>query len=136
MARKEVEEEATMLVNKTSRLLSDDPFRYYGSRAQFSRRPLDEPDPEYVRREREALETIAHGMSEDVVDIFTILPESSEDANQDRSGSPEPETNGYKEDTRAQSIAYRSVKKAHINKISSPMSGGKHDWKDAKAALG
>ena len=49
---------------ETSRLLSDDPFRNYGSRAQPTRRPLDEPDPEYVRQEREALETIALSMSE------------------------------------------------------------------------
>ncbi|KAL8675097.1 MAG: hypothetical protein Q9168_000468 [Polycauliona sp. 1 TL-2023] len=122
---------------EASRLLSDDPFRSYGSRAPFARRPLDEPDPEYVRRERAALETIAHGMSEDVVDIFTILPEPSEDMNQDRSSSPEPETNGFKEDdARAHSIAYRTVKRAHIDKISSPMGGGKHDWRDAKAAMG
>ncbi|KAI4285265.1 MAG: hypothetical protein L6R38_000802 [Xanthoria sp. 2 TBL-2021] len=122
---------------ETSRLLSDDPFRNYGSRAQPTRRPLDDPDPENVRQEREALETIAHGMSEDVVDIFTILPDSSEDVNQDRSGSPEPETNGFKEDdARAQSIAYRTVKRAYIDKISSPMCSSKHDWKDAKAAMG
>ncbi|KAL8998367.1 MAG: hypothetical protein Q9169_002580 [Polycauliona sp. 2 TL-2023] len=123
---------------EASRLLSDDPFRNYGSRTQSFRRPLDEPDPEYVRREQEALETIAHGMSEDIVDIFTILPESSEDVSQDRSGSPESETNGFskEDDARAQSTAYRTVKRAHIDKISSPMGGIKHDWKDAKAAMG
>ncbi|KAL8681781.1 MAG: hypothetical protein Q9186_002096 [Xanthomendoza sp. 1 TL-2023] len=138
---------------ETSRLLSDDPFRNYGSRTQLPRRP-DEPDPEHVRREREALESIAHGMSEEVVDIFTILPESLEDGesisdplsfrlvshsivNQDRSGSPEPDTNGFKEDdARAQLIAYRTVKRTHIDLISSPMGSSKHDWKDAKAALG
>ncbi|KAL8805407.1 MAG: hypothetical protein Q9182_001973 [Xanthomendoza sp. 2 TL-2023] len=98
---------------ETSRLLSDDPFRSYGSRTQFPRRP-DEPDPEHVRRETEALET-----------------------NPDRSHSPEPDTNGFKEDdARAQSLAYRTVKRAHIDLISSPMGSSKHDWKDAKAALG
>ncbi|KAI4230301.1 MAG: hypothetical protein L6R36_000112 [Xanthoria steineri] len=122
---------------ETSRLLADDPFRNYGSRAQPSRRPLDEPDPEYVRQEREALKTIAHSMSEDVVDIFTILPDSSEDVNQDRSSSPEPEINGFKDDdARAQSMAYRTVKRVHIDRISSPMGSSKHDWKDAKAAMG
>ncbi|KAL8736765.1 MAG: hypothetical protein Q9166_000131 [cf. Caloplaca sp. 2 TL-2023] len=76
-------------------------------------------------------------MSEDIVDIFTVLPESSEDVNQDRAGSPEPETNGFKEDdARAQSVAYRTVKKTHIDKISSPMGSSKHDWKEAKAAMG
>ncbi|KAL8783785.1 MAG: hypothetical protein Q9213_004401 [Squamulea squamosa] len=73
----------------------------------------------------------------DVVDIFTILPELSEDVNQDRAGSPEPETNGFKEeDERAQSVAYRTVKKSHIDKVSSLMGSSKHNWKDAKAAMG
>ncbi|KAL8951327.1 MAG: hypothetical protein Q9222_002692 [Ikaeria aurantiellina] len=50
---------------ETSRLLSDDPYRQtYGSRTQTPRRPATEPDSEDVRREREALENIAHGMSE------------------------------------------------------------------------
>lgn len=58
--------------------------------------------------------------------------------NQDRSGSPEPETNGFEDDddARAQTIAYRTVKRTHIDKISSPMGSSKHDWKNAKAALG
>ncbi|KAL8921748.1 MAG: hypothetical protein Q9172_003866 [Xanthocarpia lactea] len=73
----------------------------------------------------------------DVVDIFTILPESSEDVNQDRSGSPGLETNiSQEDDARAQSLAYRTVKSAHLDKISSPMGSRRHDWKDAKAALG
>ncbi|KAL8723479.1 MAG: hypothetical protein Q9225_000212 [Loekoesia sp. 1 TL-2023] len=50
---------------ETSRLLSDDPYRSnYGSRTQNARRPADEADAEHARREREVLESIAHGMSE------------------------------------------------------------------------
>ena len=49
---------------ETSRLLSDDPFRNYGSRFHATSRQLDEPDPEHIRQEREALESIAHSMSE------------------------------------------------------------------------
>ncbi|KAL8700033.1 MAG: hypothetical protein Q9224_001155 [Gallowayella concinna] len=92
---------------------------------------------EWMRR-RDLVDDGLHGfLSREVVDIFTILPESSEDVNQDRSGSPEPDTNGFKEDdARAQLIAYRTVKRTHIDLISSPMGSSKHDWKDAKAALG
>ncbi|KAL8921749.1 MAG: hypothetical protein Q9172_003867 [Xanthocarpia lactea] len=49
---------------ETSRLLSDDPFRNYGSRFHANSRQLDEPDPEHIRQEREVLESIAHSMSE------------------------------------------------------------------------
>ncbi|KAL8833112.1 MAG: hypothetical protein Q9170_004494 [Blastenia crenularia] len=123
---------------ETSRLLSDDPYRSsYGSRAQTTRRPADEADIEHTRREREILESIAHGMSEEVVDIFTILPENQENINQDRSSSSPPQTNGFKEeDARAQKMAYGTVNKAHINRISAPMSSLKHDWDDVKANMG
>lgn len=93
------------------------------------------------------------GNSRDVVDIFTIVPEeSSEDGknlftscqtwlmtivDHDRSGSPPPQTNGYKEDdARAQWMAYRTVKKTHISKISAPMGKWNHEWSDIKAAMG
>ncbi|KAL9610083.1 MAG: hypothetical protein Q9167_005191 [Letrouitia subvulpina] len=83
---------------ETTRLLSGDPYRFrYGSSIQPPPRPAFQPDPEHVRRENEALESIAHRMSElveansldlqhdanifiyvrDVVDIFTVLPDGS-----------------------------------------------------------
>lgn len=51
---------------ETSRLLSDDPYRSnYGSRTPNIRRTAEEADAELDRqRERAALESIAHGMSE------------------------------------------------------------------------
>ncbi len=50
---------------ETSGLLSDDPYRnHYGSNAQNVQRPVYQPDPESLRREREALEGICHAMSE------------------------------------------------------------------------
>lgn len=124
--------------SETSRLLFDDPYRSnYGSRGGNTRRPADEADAEHTRREREVLESIAHGMSEEVLDIFTILPDSSEDTASALSGSPPHQTNGFKEeDARAPIMAYRTVKKAHIDKISTPMTNSKHDWKDVKAAVG
>ena len=72
-------------------MLSDEPFRsQYGS-VQHQQRAVNQPDPEVLRREREAMETICHAMSEwvtltliyelangildsDVVDIFSALP--------------------------------------------------------------
>ncbi|KAI4187504.1 MAG: hypothetical protein L6R41_002786 [Letrouitia leprolyta] len=124
--------------SETSRLLFDDPYRSnYGSRAGNPRRLADEADTEHIRREREVLESIAHGMSEGVLDIFTILPDSSEDTTSVHSDSPPQQTNGFEEeDARAPMMAYRTVKKAHIDKISSPMTSSKHDWKDVKAAVG
>ncbi|KAL8693837.1 MAG: hypothetical protein Q9218_001393 [Villophora microphyllina] len=139
---------------ETSRLLSDDPYRSYGSRNPNARPAAPQPDPESVRREREALENIAHGMSEDVVDIFTVLPEVSKDGEsqplplcyllvsqlivtRDRSGPPIPQTNGFSgDDIEAQQMACRTIKRGNIEKISSRLSSSKHDWKDAKAALG
>ena len=48
---------------ETSRLLSDDPYRsQYGSHIQ-SQRVVQQPDPESLRREREALDSICHAMS-------------------------------------------------------------------------
>lgn len=50
---------------ETSRLLYDDPYRaQYGSHIQNIQRPIYQPDPESVKREREALDGICHAMSE------------------------------------------------------------------------
>lgn len=50
---------------ETSRLLYDDPYRaQYGSHIQNMQRPVYQPDPEPVKREREALDGICHAMSE------------------------------------------------------------------------
>ena len=49
---------------ETSRLLYDEPFRSrYGAVRQHPR-AVNQPDPELLRREREALEEICHAMSE------------------------------------------------------------------------
>ena len=51
---------------ETSRLLFDDPYRsQYGATGQTQHRAqYHQPDPESLRREREALEGICHDMSE------------------------------------------------------------------------
>ncbi|MCJ1461602.1 hypothetical protein MMC07_000199 [Pseudocyphellaria aurata] len=59
---------------ETSRLLYDEPYRpNYGSNIQNTQRLAYQPDPESLRREREALEGICHSMSDEVVDVFTVL---------------------------------------------------------------
>ncbi|MCJ1282418.1 hypothetical protein MMC26_001741 [Xylographa opegraphella] len=63
---------------ETSRLLSDDPYRaQYGSHIQNIQRLVYQPNPESVKREREALENICHAMSDNVIDVFTIQPQTS-----------------------------------------------------------
>jgi len=54
---------------ETSRLLYDDPYRsQYGTNVQQQRqqqqRSVCQPDPEALRREREAMERICHAMTE------------------------------------------------------------------------
>lgn len=50
---------------ETSRLIDDDPYRsQYGSNNRHPQRAAYQPDPESLRREREALEGICHSMSE------------------------------------------------------------------------
>ena len=80
---------------ETSRLLYDDPYRsQYGSHVQNVQRPVYQPDPESVKRERDALESVCHAMSESVdptqasstdanvgrisnlIDVFTIQPQT------------------------------------------------------------
>ncbi|KAL9068078.1 MAG: hypothetical protein Q9161_006431 [Pseudevernia consocians] len=62
---------------ETSRLLYDDPYRsQYGGAGTQHRAQYHQPDPESLRREREALEVICHDMSDDVVDVFTLTPQS------------------------------------------------------------
>lgn len=58
--------------------------------------------------------------------------------NQDRSGPSVPHINGFKgSDAEAQQIAFRTIKRGSIDKISSQLSRNKHhDWKDAKAVMG
>ena len=47
-----------------SRLLYDEPFRSRYGAVQQQHRAVNQPDPELLRREREALEAICHEMSE------------------------------------------------------------------------
>ncbi|MCJ1245248.1 hypothetical protein MMC30_002451 [Trapelia coarctata] len=80
---------------ETSRLLYDDPYRaQYGSNIQSIQRPVYQPDPESVKREREALDGICHAMSDNLIDVFTIQPQPASPELSDRSRSLAPHANG------------------------------------------
>ncbi|KAL6714416.1 hypothetical protein ACLMJK_007839 [Lecanora helva] len=142
---------------ETSRLLPDDPYRsQYGTSGQHPQRRARQPDPEAQRREREALESICHSMSDEVVDVFSVLPTpgngGTNGASKGRSGDRRPETpessqkykpspvslKQYKivdEEPSPQEMAYRSVKRAHVRAESgSPKNEG--NWEAVKAIMG
>ncbi|KAJ5168578.1 uncharacterized protein N7482_004172 [Penicillium canariense] len=61
---------------ESSRLLDEDPYQTndgYGSLTHTQ--TLNQPDPEYVRREREALEAICQRTSDSVIDIWSLQPQ-------------------------------------------------------------
>ncbi|MCJ1230170.1 hypothetical protein MMC12_006842 [Toensbergia leucococca] len=123
---------------ETSRLLYDDPYRSrYGSTVQNGMRPVVQPDPEFLRREREALEGIAHVMSDHVIDVFTALPSDIDAERQDDSTEEEPHLNGSETNgILPEEIQYKSVRRGKVGAIASAVGGGSGDWKAAKAAMG
>ncbi|MCJ1354182.1 MAG: hypothetical protein MMC33_004169 [Icmadophila ericetorum] len=122
---------------ETSRLLYDDPYRpQYGS--QISRGPqhVNQPDPESLRLEREALERICYVMSSNVIDVFTTLPESVE---KDKS----PTLQVSHADGKASQSAPTDVPKRKVIKKSkgkgalvSTLSRDTNRWKAVKDAIG
>ncbi|KAJ5317013.1 hypothetical protein PENANT_c030G10660 [Penicillium antarcticum] len=61
---------------ESSRLLDDDPYQAgYGYGALNHAQQASQPDPEYVRREREALESICQRTSDSVIDIWSLQPQ-------------------------------------------------------------
>ncbi|CAG8931339.1 unnamed protein product [Penicillium salamii] len=61
---------------ESSRLLEEDPYQAgYGYGALNHAQQASQPDPEYVRREREALESICQRTSDSVIDIWSIQPQ-------------------------------------------------------------
>ncbi|KAJ5090140.1 hypothetical protein N7532_008824 [Penicillium argentinense] len=62
---------------ESSRLLDDDPYQAgYGYGALNYTQQANQPDPEYVRREREALDAICQRTSDSVIDIWSLQPQS------------------------------------------------------------
>ncbi|KAL5000122.1 late endosomal/lysosomal adaptor and MAPK and MTOR activator-domain-containing protein [Aspergillus recurvatus] len=63
-------------VPESSRLLEDDIYQPgYGYGALNHNQQANQPDPGYVRREREALEAICQRTSDSVIDIWSLQPQ-------------------------------------------------------------
>lgn len=61
---------------ESSRLLDDDIYQPgYGYGALNNNQQGNQPDPGYVRREREALEAICQRTSDSVIDIWSLQPQ-------------------------------------------------------------
>ncbi|KAF4764698.1 hypothetical protein HAV15_001368 [Penicillium sp. str.  len=61
---------------ESARLLDEDPYQAgYGYGALNHAHQASQPDSEYVRREREALESICQRTSDSVIDIWSIQPQ-------------------------------------------------------------
>ncbi|KAJ5669823.1 hypothetical protein N7462_010893 [Penicillium macrosclerotiorum] len=61
---------------ESSRLLEEDPYQAgYGYGALNHVQQQNQPDPEYVRREREALDAICQRTSDSVIDIWSLQPQ-------------------------------------------------------------
>lgn len=62
--------------SESSRLLDDDLYQSgYGYGALSQANQLNQPDPEYLKREREALDAICQRTSDSVVDIWSLHPQ-------------------------------------------------------------
>ncbi|KAJ5835851.1 hypothetical protein N7447_001877 [Penicillium robsamsonii] len=61
---------------ESARLLEEDPYQAgYGYGALNHAHQASQPDSEYVRREREALESICQRTSDSVIDIWSLQPQ-------------------------------------------------------------
>ncbi|KAG7006382.1 hypothetical protein G7Y79_00015g039720 [Physcia stellaris] len=119
---------------ETSRLLYDESYRpHYGSAQQQHQRTSNQPDPESVRREREALESICHAMSDEVIDIFTTLPAPS---SQTRKASVPPQiTRPETPEPSPEIKAYKSIRRGKAGPISAALNTDKYRWNAAKSAI-
>lgn len=135
---------------ETSRLLYDDPYRsQYGATGQTQHRAQHhQPDPESLRRETEALEGICHDMSDDVLDVFTALPQSGQ-ANSTLTSPPTTSADGdtpmakmneerttKKHELAAQGTMYRSVRATpSAGHIWRNLNEDPKSWEVAKAVM-
>ncbi|KAJ5662155.1 uncharacterized protein N7477_009771 [Penicillium maclennaniae] len=105
---------------ESSRLLEDDPYQAgYGYGALNHAQQANQPDPEYVRREREALDAICQRTSDSVIDIWSLqpqphlLPQATLHGPTSASASPTPEEGSQ-----------LTVSADNISQRSRPTSGG------------
>ncbi|KAJ5173331.1 hypothetical protein N7492_005924 [Penicillium capsulatum] len=106
---------------ESSRLLDDDPYQAgYGYGALNHAQHVNQPDPEYVRREREALDAICQRTSDCVIDIWSLQPQPHLQPQAtlhtpiSASASPTPED----------AHAHLTVTSEHASQTSRPNSGG------------
>ncbi|KAJ5460521.1 uncharacterized protein N7458_002073 [Penicillium daleae] len=60
---------------ESSRLLDEDPYQAGYNYGSLHTQQANQPDPEYVRREREALDAICQRTSDSVIDIWSLQPQ-------------------------------------------------------------
>lgn len=123
---------------ETSRLLYDDPYRsQYGSHVQPSQRLTYQPDPESVKREREALESICHAMSDNVIDVFPDQPQATIQSSTDGSAL---QINGFRSKTNGEvsheELMLRTIKKGRGGPIFSTLGKSVGGWKAVQEAIG
>ncbi|MCJ1443052.1 MAG: hypothetical protein MMC23_003549 [Stictis urceolatum] len=116
-------------------LLSDDPYpSHYGTRGHSIQRPAHQPDPESVRREREALDGICHAMSDNMIDVFAIQPQAHGPV------SPRPETPNLDrkptDKLSAEEVKMRTIKKGRGGPVFSTLGAGGNGWKAVQDAIG
>ncbi|MCJ1380112.1 hypothetical protein MMC17_003215 [Xylographa soralifera] len=123
---------------ETSRLLSDDPYRaQYGSHIQNIQRPVYQPDPESVKREREALENICHAMSDNVIDVFTIQPQTShQNHSLPESSELKPKSNGEPPYNEMKQMMLRAIKKGRGGPIVTTLGRGAVASRAVQEAIG
>ncbi|KAL9128872.1 MAG: hypothetical protein Q9217_002529 [Psora testacea] len=129
---------------ETSRLLYDDPYRtHYGTSSQVNQRVIQQqPDPEALRREREAMEGICHKMSDHVVDVFAVAPQEGRDHCSSKGKAAKrtvtavkPEGKRKEEQTDiTDEMAYKTVRRSGREPLSFELD--KSESEAAKAALG
>ena len=89
--------------------------------------------------------------SSDVVDIFTVLPQQPEDGQnyahsllpllnhtvtRNRSPSPGLQTEETNSNAQSMEMAYKTVRRGRVGRISSALNKDERSWKAAKAAMG
>jgi hypothetical protein len=75
---------------ESSRLLDEDPYQAGYNYGSLHTQQANQPDPEYVRREREALDAICQRTSDSVIDIWSLQPQPHLQAHAALPASPTP----------------------------------------------
>ncbi|MCJ1369620.1 hypothetical protein MMC20_000832 [Loxospora ochrophaea] len=125
---------------ETSRLLSDDPYRpQYGSNNANGQRSTYQPDPESLRREREALEGICNAMSDNVIDVFTVLPQATSQRKENHNHPNSTKDHAARLDSNEltpEELKYKTIKRGKVGPVVSTLGKGNSGWKEFREAIG